>query len=84
MYRHLPTTQAPAGKGPRLIPRECRVIVGRVHDATCAGPVTQEFARVQPLQGNLPTVVSTSPWDGGEGVLQEEEFSLDDVMEDEL
>jgi hypothetical protein len=44
----------------------------------------QGFARVQPLQGDLPSVFSMSPWDGGEGVLQEgEEFSLDDIMGDD-
>ncbi len=44
----------------------------------------QGFARVQPLQGDLPNVVSKVPWDGGEGVLEEaEEFSLEDIMADD-
>ena len=51
----------------------------------CLCRCTQGFAQVQPLQGDLPSVVSVSPWDGGEGVLQEEEeeFSLDDIMGDD-
>ena len=48
-------------------------------------PVPQGFERVSSVDGSIPELETTDPWDGGEGVeVQEEEFSLEDLMKEEL
>jgi hypothetical protein len=38
-----------------------------------------------PLVGDLATIATVEPWDGKDGKIEEvEEFSLDDIMGDEL
>ena len=45
----------------------------------------QGFERVLPISGPLADVVSTVPWDGSEGApVEEDEFSLEDLMKEEL
>ncbi len=45
----------------------------------------QGFARVAPVVGELAAVQSTEAWDGRDGVaVEEDEFSLADIMADEL
>lgn len=50
--------------------------------AFCEGLMSGR-ARTAPLAEAL-TIESTTPWDGSEGNMMEEEFSLDDIMGDEL
>lgn len=45
----------------------------------------QGFERVSSIEGALAELGTTSPWDGGEGqALEEDEFSLEDLMKEEL
>ena len=45
----------------------------------------QGFERVSSVDGSIPELETTDPWDGGEGVeVHEEEFSLEDLMKEEL
>lgn len=45
----------------------------------------QGFEQVAPVNGDVAAVVAADPWDGSDGVVvDEEEFSLDDIMGEEL
>lgn len=46
----------------------------------------QGYERVSAVEGGaLPQIVSSSPWDGREGqAIEEDEFSLEDLMNEEL
>jgi hypothetical protein len=45
----------------------------------------QGLERVEKVSGNLAELVDTEPWDGSDGeVVEEEEFSLEDIMKEEL
>ena len=64
--------------------------------AWCAPPVLphpslvlpvllQGYERVADVEGALAAVETRDPWDGGDGqAVEEEEFSLDDIMNEEL
>ena len=44
----------------------------------------QGFARVGAVVGDLAVVHGTEPWDGRDGAaVEEDEFSLDDIMADD-
>ena len=59
----------------------CRTGPRKTHVAT---GLRQGFARVGAVGGELGGVQATKPWDGLDGdAVEEDEFSLDDIMADD-